>query len=716
MKKISSWAAVTWLLHFFTVVVSSVIIIAMLTAAHEKMLLRTISSMTDELVQYAALTGQQVRKMLTACTYQNFYNPQVAKLRTHGDISNFDSILAIRVLNSFTSSNSFINSVYVYNGKKDYIYSTQETGSSDSAHFPDREAARILTACGKQYPYLIFRGNVYSLIIFETDGCGRCDNAMMVNLDATEFNKLYFQFPYDNCMLYRPDTDEIVFHAEGFVPSPAARASLAAIKEQTALSGYVTGDARAAGTSFIYSYLADPQLYYIRYIDSFKLMYELQNFKTLALQVVCVIAVSWAAILLLVLFRLYVPLKKVVEALLFQPGQNESAPDTVLTNIDQYVQKERVYKEAHTAILKKECIKQLLISPPHEFDVARSFKKYAIAFDVQKPVYLVLTSLADMPCNDAFIGIAESVLYDEGTVFIAQFLNDKAATDYMSCLVRTCSTRVFVSRKIDQWHEVHHSFARLQELSRAALFYPDTQVFFENFLDTRKGDMWYPEEHETRLMQALRSGNGALAQTLFLNIVRELAAYRYAAIIFSLKKLYLNLATLLNALTQDGACDALHTSVDYITDIIENARDTNVVWCEYYALMETICLQSGKNRAQKQQKLAHTIEQLVRDKLYDPQLSSKMIADSLHLSDAYVRRVFKSAEKVSLANYINSVRMKHARELLLTTDLTVKEIATQIGILNNQYFYVLFKKQFGMSPAQFKARAKNTRSNIVHVK
>ena len=90
--------------------------------------------------------------------------------------------------------------------------------------------------------------------------------------------------------------------------------------------------------------------------------------------------------------------------------------------------------------------------------------------------------------------------------------------------------------------------------------------------------------------------------------------------------------------------------------------------------------------------------------MYDAQLSSKAIADSLGLSDTYVSKLFKASENISIANYINEARMAHAKRLLLETDLTIKDIAERIGISNSQYFYVLFRKYFGASPAQFRSR------------
>ena len=46
--------------------------------------------------------------------------------------------------------------------------------------------------------------------------------------------------------------------------------------------------------------------------------------------------------------------------------------------------------------------------------------------------------------------------------------------------------------------------------------------------------------------------------------------------------------------------------------------------------------------------------------------------------------------------------MEHAAELLRGTHLSVTEIAAACGIENSSYFYTLFKKQFGMTPNEYK--------------
>ena len=736
----SYYAAFTWLFHFLTAALSFVVVVAILSAAHEKMVLRAISNMTGELVQYADSTAKQVHTMLTACTYQNFYNPQVTKLRTQADVSNFDAILAIRVLNSFTSSNGFIDSVYVYNARRAYVYSTKETGSDTCGDFPDRGAVELLTSKDASYPYLIWRGDVYSLIISETDARGVCTNAMMVNFDAKEFNKLYFQFPYDNCVLYRLDTDEIVF--PDVVSENTASCDFSAIRNASALSGYITVKPRASGyaagkkvrdTSFIYSYLADPQLYYIRCIDADRLSYELESFRTTAVQVAAIILVSWLFVSLLILIRFYVPLKKVVNFFAVQTGQNASGEDAVFNNIDQYLQKELVSKEASASILKREYLKQLLTSPaPDDVDLQTAFSGCETELDTLHPLYIVLTasellpgiertavqpasaeksaaeSVKCAPAETARQGdapcAAERVAVDDLFAFIVQFSSEEKASAYFERIAGNEKAFAVISEKICGACDMYRSFTRLRELYAARIFYREKGAAYERYIDTRKSGMRYPEAIEAKLMQALRAGNRAAAEASYGDTVRELCEYRYAAIVFNLKRLYVNLTAALDGTPSAEKEERLYDSADRIALVIEQAKDISDIDAEYYALMEKICAQSEEQHKQKQKKTAERIKRIVDEQLYDAQLSSKAIADSLGLSDTYVSKLFKASENISIANYINEARMAHAKRLLLETDLTIKEIAERIGISNSQYFYVLFRKYFGASPAQFRMR------------
>ena len=52
--------------------------------------------------------------------------------------------------------------------------------------------------------------------------------------------------------------------------------------------------------------------------------------------------------------------------------------------------------------------------------------------------------------------------------------------------------------------------------------------------------------------------------------------------------------------------------------------------------------------------------------------------------------------------YLTKVRMEKAVQLLRNTDLTIEEIAKQIGYSNSSYFIKVFREWIGFSPGEFR--------------
>jgi AraC-like DNA-binding protein len=57
---------------------------------------------------------------------------------------------------------------------------------------------------------------------------------------------------------------------------------------------------------------------------------------------------------------------------------------------------------------------------------------------------------------------------------------------------------------------------------------------------------------------------------------------------------------------------------------------------------------------------------------------------------------------MSLTNYVNQKRMELAANLLSHSDKQIQEIADACGILDANYFIKLFKKQYGITPSQYR--------------
>ena len=64
--------------------------------------------------------------------------------------------------------------------------------------------------------------------------------------------------------------------------------------------------------------------------------------------------------------------------------------------------------------------------------------------------------------------------------------------------------------------------------------------------------------------------------------------------------------------------------------------------------------------------------------------------------------------KISPTQYILSLRMVNAQSLLENTDYKIGEIAEIVGHDNQLYFSRVFRKEYGVSPVQYRKKIKET--------
>lgn len=81
------------------------------------------------------------------------------------------------------------------------------------------------------------------------------------------------------------------------------------------------------------------------------------------------------------------------------------------------------------------------------------------------------------------------------------------------------------------------------------------------------------------------------------------------------------------------------------------------------------------------------------------------IANVFHYNEQYLGRLFKESTNQTFNEYLNSQRLIHSKDLLIDTDFTVLEISNRVGFNNISYFNRLFKKQFGLTPTEYRKQA-----------
>ncbi|WP_018931714.1 response regulator transcription factor [Gracilibacillus lacisalsi] len=95
------------------------------------------------------------------------------------------------------------------------------------------------------------------------------------------------------------------------------------------------------------------------------------------------------------------------------------------------------------------------------------------------------------------------------------------------------------------------------------------------------------------------------------------------------------------------------------------------------------------------------------DQHYDEELTLKEVAKQVHLNASYLSALFKEELQVTFSEYVTRKRMQEAKKLLLSTDLTIAEIAEKSGYQTSKYFIKLFKQFENMTPNAFRKQNEN---------
>lgn len=128
-------------------------------------------------------------------------------------------------------------------------------------------------------------------------------------------------------------------------------------------------------------------------------------------------------------------------------------------------------------------------------------------------------------------------------------------------------------------------------------------------------------------------------------------------------------------------------------------------WTEAYRYLEKISshifdiLKSKK--VDKNEQLVLRIKTYIRDHLEDS-LTLTTIARIVNYNESYISRLFKQTNGMGLSEYITLERINKAKDLLITTNDSMQNIATSTGFDTAQYFSIVFKKSTGISPSEFR--------------
>lgn len=169
------------------------------------------------------------------------------------------------------------------------------------------------------------------------------------------------------------------------------------------------------------------------------------------------------------------------------------------------------------------------------------------------------------------------------------------------------------------------------------------------------------------------------------------------------------------------SCSCFFSSIEmaYITKRIEriNSIDINIDFYQHTVtamITEIILLILQKSNISDStitpSLTQQTISYIMRH--FREHISLNSISKQLLITPKHLGVVFKKNTDMSFNEYLNNVRLEYACNLLITSDLLIKEIAFSSGYTSVEYFLDIFKKMLKMTPSEYRKQNLMQQNNI----
>lgn len=161
---------------------------------------------------------------------------------------------------------------------------------------------------------------------------------------------------------------------------------------------------------------------------------------------------------------------------------------------------------------------------------------------------------------------------------------------------------------------------------------------------------------------------------------------------------------------KDDEDDILHQLNNLLTEVKDKKLDYERVCRNIIEILITKLLRMKEVKLEKStaEKINHSIalaQYYMTQNFQDP-ITLDILAKVSNINKYYLAHLFKEEVGMTPIRYLNEVRVKEAKVLLETTDLTIGEIANIAGFSSQSFFTQAFKRETDLTPSQFRTQNK----------
>lgn len=119
--------------------------------------------------------------------------------------------------------------------------------------------------------------------------------------------------------------------------------------------------------------------------------------------------------------------------------------------------------------------------------------------------------------------------------------------------------------------------------------------------------------------------------------------------------------------------------------------------------------------SEKNERIVKQIKAIILKEIFEEDSNSHQnlsvtLSDKLHFDYSHLSSIFSKTEGKSIQTYQNEVKVERIKELLEYNELSISEIANNLGFGSASYLSTQFKKITGITPSQYKVNKSNDRN------
>lgn len=211
----------------------------------------------------------------------------------------------------------------------------------------------------------------------------------------------------------------------------------------------------------------------------------------------------------------------------------------------------------------------------------------------------------------------------------------------------------------------------------------------------------YPQELEDLLIQKVRIGDVKSMQTVLAELLEAIFLVECGDLSF-IKVRVLGICSILTRITakRDVSFQVSFKEIEnlYLLNEAQSFKDL----CRITArICENICTSVKNFDYSGNSSIISNACQYIRDN-HPSKITLKAVANELYVNPSYLSALFKKETGKGFTQYINDIRLKHSRDLLANTSLSLVDIAASTGFDCQSYFTKVFKNNTGLTPSEYR--------------